>query len=177
MESQTCAAGGWGPMFGTKSQINTVFFLTPSLSNLIDHGRTSDKTKPWNWGLSGKVNHNLACLLMRKKKAWVLWIAKFGHFDERATNGKILSTFVSPTYRWAGETKHRPLRAGVKWRWQELRLLSASGIFQWFFIPTCILMSDLFTDHQKKILKLTQWELVEGKLVAMEEVKEDNGTT
>ena len=23
-----CAMGGWGPMFGTKSQINTVFFDT-----------------------------------------------------------------------------------------------------------------------------------------------------
>ena len=31
MESQTCAVGGWGLMFGTKSQINT-FFLTPSLT-------------------------------------------------------------------------------------------------------------------------------------------------
>ena len=30
VESQTCAVGRWGPMFGTKSQINT-FFLTPSL--------------------------------------------------------------------------------------------------------------------------------------------------
>ena len=30
VESQTCAVGGWGPMFGTKSQKKR-FFLTPSL--------------------------------------------------------------------------------------------------------------------------------------------------
>ena len=29
-----CAVGGWGPMFGTKSQINTFFFLTPFLRKL-----------------------------------------------------------------------------------------------------------------------------------------------
>ena len=34
MESQTCAVGGWGPMFGTKSQKKT-FFLTPSLITVI----------------------------------------------------------------------------------------------------------------------------------------------
>ena len=34
MESQMCAVGGWGPMFGTKSQINT-FFLTPFLNKDI----------------------------------------------------------------------------------------------------------------------------------------------
>ena len=28
VESKTCALGGWGPMFGTKSQIDAVFFDT-----------------------------------------------------------------------------------------------------------------------------------------------------
>ena len=30
-----CVVGGWGPMFGTKSQINPVF-LTPSLIAILD---------------------------------------------------------------------------------------------------------------------------------------------
>ena len=35
VESQKCAVGGWGLMFGTKFQINP-FFLTPSLRWLFD---------------------------------------------------------------------------------------------------------------------------------------------
>ena len=34
VESQTCAVGGWGPMFGTKSQKNTFFFDTFPKDNL-----------------------------------------------------------------------------------------------------------------------------------------------
>ena len=44
VESQTCAVGGWGPMFGTKSQINPFFFdIFPQMSNSFVHplrGRT-----------------------------------------------------------------------------------------------------------------------------------------
>ena len=40
MESQTCTVGGWGPMFGKKSQINTFFDTFPDSFN--DHFNTSD---------------------------------------------------------------------------------------------------------------------------------------
>ena len=43
MESQTCAVGGWGPMFGTKSQKNGFFLGTfPNIANI------APSSNPWS---------------------------------------------------------------------------------------------------------------------------------
>ena len=49
VESQTCAVGGWGPMFGTKSQKN-VFFFTPFLIGL------DNKLDDYDYGLKNTWN-------------------------------------------------------------------------------------------------------------------------
>ena len=32
------------------------------VGNIVDHGRASNQTKPWNWGLSGKADHDLVMI-------------------------------------------------------------------------------------------------------------------
>ena len=72
MESQTCAVGGWGPMFGTKSQINT-FFLTPSLMQVwswLWEGRLKNMTFGSILSLSLFLHWVWDVVLSLKKLAW-----------------------------------------------------------------------------------------------------------
>lgn len=63
VESQTCAVGGWGPMFGTKSQISTVFF-TPSLKEIEQCSLNTfcfeidDQSNTFNNDLSDPIRHS-----------------------------------------------------------------------------------------------------------------------
>ena len=68
--------------------------------------------------------------------------------------------------------RHRPLRTGVKRRWRE-RNAEAVVRFRYFFsdfIPTCIKLSTLFADPSTIML---QCELVQGKVMVLEEVEQE----
>ena len=139
VESQTCAVGGWGPMFGTKSQKN-VFFLTLSLmqamllrlpSLWIDFrvicGRI-EASAFWEWPSYHKMRGSLGCNdLALYSGWWVPWYldVEIGYFKRSKRQ----------TGHWWGSSKWGQEDTRM-WKWlPHIQLLLKLILWLW---PTVI---------------------------------------